>query len=122
MIYDVAVIGGGVVGGLIARELTRYDHSVVIIEAKADVGGQASSANSGIVHAGFDAKAGSLKAHYNVRGNAMMEGVCRELGVKFVPNTSLVLGYDEEERATLYDLVERGKANGVTGQIGRAHV
>ena len=115
MIYDVAVIGGGVVGGLIARELSRYDQSVVIVEAKSDVGGQASSANSGIVHAGFDAKAGSLKAHYNVRGNAMMADVCKELGVKFIPNTSLVLGYDEEERATLLDLVERGKANGVTG-------
>ena len=115
MIYDVAVIGGGVVGGLIARELTKYDQSVVIVEAKADVGGQASSANSGIVHAGFDAKAGSLKAHYNVRGNAMMEGVCKELGVKFIRNTSLVLGYDEEERATLHELVERGKANGVPG-------
>ena len=115
MIYVVAVIGGGVVGGLAARELARYDHSVVILEAKADVGGQASSANSGIVHAGFDAKAGSLKAHYNVRGNAMMPTVCAELGVKYVPNTSLVLGYDEEERATLTELVERGKINGVPG-------
>lgn len=115
MIYDVAVIGAGVVGGLIAREVTRLTKSVVILEAKADVGGQASVANSGIVHAGFDAKEGSLKAHYNVRGNAMMPEVCKELGVKYVPNTSLVLGYDDEERATLHELVERGLKNGVTG-------
>lgn len=115
MIYDVAVIGGGVVGGLIARELSRYELDVCIVEAKADVGGQASSANSGIVHAGFDAKEGSLKAHYNVLGNKMMKRVCEELGVKMVENTSLVLGYNEEERATLHTLVERGIANGVPG-------
>ena len=97
---DVAVIGGGVVGALTARELKKYHIGVAVLEAADDVAAGASRANSGIVHAGFDAPAGSLKAKYNVLGNALMEGVCAELGVPFSRNGSLVAarGAEEEEQ------------------------
>ncbi len=112
--YDVAVIGAGVVGAFCARELKKYDLDVVVAEGADDVAAGASRANSGIVHAGFDAPAGSLKAKFNLEGNRLMEEVCRELGVKFYRNGSLVLagkGQEEQLRA----LFERGIQNGVTG-------
>lgn len=118
--YDVAVIGAGVVGAFCARELKKYDLDVVVAESAEDVAAGASRANSGIVHAGFDAPAGSLKAKFNLEGNRRMEEVCRELGVKFIRNGSLVLaGKGQEE--PLQALFERGIRNGVTGLavIGR---
>ena len=80
--FDCVVIGAGVVGGLVSRELTKYKLSVCIVEKESDVAMGATRANSAIVHAGFDAKEGTLKAKLNVKGSEMMEDVCRELGVK----------------------------------------
>ena len=113
--FDVVVIGAGVVGGLVARELSRYELSVAIVEKCADVALGATRANSAIVHAGFDAKEGSLKAKLNVEGSEMMEEVARELGVKYKRNGSLVVGFNDEDRATLEDLLVRGTKNGVKG-------
>ncbi len=113
--YDIAIIGGGITGGMIARELARYDLRLCILERENDVAKGATRANSAIVHAGFDAKEGSLKAQLNVRGSELMEGVCAELGVKYRHNGSLVIGFSEEDRATLEALCARGNANGVTG-------
>lgn len=113
--YHVAIIGGGVVGGMIARTLSAYQLRVCILEKAHDVAAGASSANSAIVHAGFDAKEGSLKAKLNVRGSLLMEGVCRELGVKYRNNGSLVIGFHEEDRKVLEDLLRRGNANEVQG-------
>ena len=110
---DVAVIGGGVVGALTARELRKYHIDVAVLEAADDVAAGASRANSGIVHAGFDAPVGSLKAKYNVLGNALMEGVCAELGVPFLRSGSLVAARGAEEEAQLQVLLERGRQNGV---------
>ena len=110
---DVTVIGAGVVGGMIARELTKYDISVCILEKENDVAMGASRANSGIVHAGFDAKEGSLKALMNVRGNEMMEAITKELGVKYKNNGSLVVGFNDEDMKAVNDLYERGIKNGV---------
>ena len=73
----------------------------------------ATRANSAIVHAGYDAKEGTLKAKLNAKGSLMMERVCRELGVKYKRNGSLVVGFSEEDRATLAELKKRGEANGV---------
>ena len=112
--YTVAVIGAGVVGGLIARELTKYNVEVYILEKESDVAMGATKANSAIVHAGFDAKVGSLKARFNVRGSEMMESVTRELGVKYQNNESLVVAF-EDERAEVEKIYERGLKNGVKG-------
>ncbi|MBQ9784784.1 MAG: NAD(P)/FAD-dependent oxidoreductase [Clostridia bacterium] len=113
--YDIAVIGGGVVGALIAHTLARYDLKICILEKAHDVATGASSANSAIVHAGFDAKVGSLKARLNVRGSEMMAEVCKKLGVKYKNNGSLVIGFDEDDRKTVEELCERGRQNGVRG-------
>lgn len=113
--FDFVVIGAGVVGGLVARELTKYKLSVCIVEKESDVAMGATRANSAIVHAGFDAKEGTLKALLNVKGSEMMEDVCSELGVKYKRNGSLVVGFNDEDRQTLLSLIERGKTNGVKG-------
>ncbi len=113
--FDVTVIGGGVVGGQILRELSKFDLKVCLLEKREDVAMGQSKANSGIVHAGFDAPVGSLKAKFNVLGNKMMAGVCAELGVECKNNGSLVVAFSEEEMKTLYELKERGEKNGVEG-------
>ncbi len=113
--YDVVVIGGGVVGGMVARELSRYRLSVCLLEKQNDVAMGATKANSAIVHAGFDAKEGSLKAMLNVKGSKMMASVCEQLGVKYRQNGSLVIGFTDEDRATVEELYERGVKNGVEG-------
>ncbi len=111
--FDVVVIGAGVVGGFIARELSRYNLKICILEAENDVAMGASRANSGIVHAGFDAKEGSLKATLNVRGSEMMEKVCSELGVKYKRNGSMVIGFNDDDEKVLNELLLRGEKNGV---------
>ena len=112
-IYDVAVIGGGVVGGTILRELSRYKLKSVLLEKGSDVSLGQSRANSGIVHAGYDAKPNTLKAKFNVLGNKMMEFYARELGVKYKNNGSLVIAFDEKDLSVLKELKNRGETNGV---------
>ena len=112
--FDVIVIGGGVVGGTILRELTKYKLSVCLLEKENDVCMGQSKANSGIVHAGFDAAPDTLKAKFNVLGNMMMPAYTAELGVKFVNNGSLVVAFSEGEMQTLAQLKERGEKNGVS--------
>ena len=111
--YDVVIIGAGVVGGLTARALAGYDLRVCLLEKENDVAMGATKANSAIVHAGFDAKEGSLKAKLNVKGSQMMEKVAQELGVKYCRNGSLVLAFSEEDMETVKELYGRGVANGV---------
>lgn len=113
--FDVAIIGGGVVGGLLARELSKYELRLCILEKENDVAMGATKANSAIVHAGFDAQEGTQKARLNVRGARRMPSLCEELGVKYKNNGSLVLGFSEEDRATLSALLLRGRENGVEG-------
>lgn len=113
--YDVVVIGAGVVGAAIARELSRYELSVAVVEKEEDVCSGTSKANSGIVHAGYDAKPGTNKAKFNVEGSKMMPELSKELDFEFQNNGSLVLCFDEEDRYKLSELLERGEKNGVTG-------
>ena len=114
---DVIVIGAGVVGCAVARELTRYNLNVRVLEAGSDVAEGASKANSAIVHAGFDAKPGTNKAKFNVWGNRLFEDVCRELKVPFRRNGSLVLAFGAEEEKALDDLKARAQQNGVPVEI-----
>lgn len=113
MQYDVAVIGAGVIGTMITRELTKLDMNVVLLEKFNDVAMGTSKANSAIVHAGFDAESGTLKAKLNVEGTALMEYYCKKLAVPYKNIGSLVVAYSEEELKTLEVLLERGKRNGV---------
>ncbi|MBQ7172010.1 MAG: NAD(P)/FAD-dependent oxidoreductase [Clostridia bacterium] len=110
--YDILIIGGGVVGALCAQAFSGYGVSVRVLEAQSDVAMGASGANSGIVHAGFDAKPGSLKARFNVEGARLMPALCARLGVKYVNNGSLVVGFPGDE-GSIRALYERGKENGV---------
>lgn len=111
--FDAVVIGSGVVGSLIARELTKYNIKVCMLEKENDVAMGASKANSGIVHAGFDAKEGSLKAKLNVEGCRLMPSLCKTLGVKYKNNGSLVIAFDNEQAKHIQELYERGIKNGV---------
>ncbi|HIT53576.1 MAG TPA: NAD(P)/FAD-dependent oxidoreductase [Candidatus Fimivicinus intestinavium] len=113
MVYDVVVIGAGVTGALIARELSRYELKVALLEKNNDAATETSKANSAIVHAGYDAKEGTLKAKLNVHGAKMMGSLCEDLSVPFQNIGSLVLAFSDEEMETLQVLLERGQKNGV---------
>ena len=111
--YDVIIVGAGIVGALTARFLARYDLRILLIEKEPDVGMNPSSANSAIIHAGYDPEPGSLKATLNVRGNRMWENLAGELHVPFKKTGSYVVAFGEEQLDKLQGLYERGVANGV---------
>lgn len=113
--YDIAIIGAGVVGALAARELSRYDLRIVLVDRLNDAGAGATRANSAIVHAGFDAMPGSLKAKYNVAGAATMPALCEQLHVPYQNTGSVVLAFDDADRKMLDELKARGEQNGVPG-------
>lgn len=113
MKYDVAVIGAGVAGALITRSLSKYNVKVALLERCNDMAMGSTKANSAIVHAGFDAKPGTLKAKLNVRGVELMNKTCEELHVPLKNNGSLVVAFSEEEMETLEELKKRGEQNGV---------
>ena len=112
---DVVVIGGGVVGCAIARELSRYSLNVVLLERAPDVAMGTSKANSGILHAGFDAEPGTWKARLNVRGAQLYREISEDLGIPRRRVGSLVVALDEAQRNTLEALRLRGIENGLTG-------
>ena len=109
-VYDVAVFGGGVVGAMIFSDLSRAGYKAVLIEKELDVATGMSKANSGLVHAGFDAKPNTLKAILNVRGNKMYPAVCKRLGVKLKNCGAFVVG---DNLDTVKELYNRGMQNGV---------
>lgn len=111
--YDVVVIGAGCVGAMTLRELSKYNLKVLIVEKENDVSMGATKANSAIVHAGFDAEEGTLKAKLNVRGAELFKTVTKELGVKYINNGSMVIAFTDEDKAHLDILYERGIKNGV---------
>ena len=111
--YDVLIIGAGVSGAASARELSRYNVNVCVLEKEEDVCCGTSKANSAIVHAGYDAANGSLMAKLNVQGNEMMEQLSKDLDFHFKRNGSLVICRAEEDMPNLEALLERGIKNGV---------
>ena len=113
--YDVLVIGGGVIGCAIARELSRRSGRICVVERNEDVCTGTSKANSAIVHAGFDAEPGTRKARFNVEGSRMMEALSHELDFPYRRCGALVLCLDPADREKLQALYQRGLANGVEG-------
>ena len=111
----VVIVGGGVVGCAVARELSRYDCDISVLERSFDVSEGTSKANSGIVHAGFDAKPDTLKAKYNVLGNKMFDRLAKELEFSFCRNGAFVVCFNEEDLPHLNKLKEQGVYNGVEG-------
>ncbi|WP_010236501.1 NAD(P)/FAD-dependent oxidoreductase [Clostridium arbusti] len=111
--FDVIIIGAGVIGCSIAREISRYNMKICVLEKDIDVANGTSKANSGIVHAGYDAKFGSLKSLLNVRGNKMFDRLSEELDFPFKRNGSLVLCFNEEDLDKLKALKENGDKNKV---------
>ena len=112
---DVLIIGAGITGCAVAREMSRYYASVVVLDRENDVAEGATKANSGLVHAGYDAAPGSRKAFYNVRGAAMYPDICSELHIPYKKNGALVIALSESDRATVTKLYERGMENHVSG-------
>lgn len=110
---DIVIIGAGVSGSAVARELARTKRKLVVLEKASDVCEGTSKANSGIVHAGHDAEPGTLKALLNVRGSVMMEDLSRELDFPYRRNGSLVLCFEQEGLPRLEELKQRGQTNGV---------
>ena len=113
--YDVAIIGAGVIGCAVASFLSAFEGDVVVLESAHDIACGASKANSGIVHGGFDALPGTLKAKFNVLGCAAMESESKRLDFPYRNNGSMVLAFDESEKEILNVLFERGIKNGVKG-------
>jgi len=122
--YDVAIIGAGIIGTAIARELSKYQLSLILIEKDSDVANGATKANSAIVHAGFDPEPGTLKAKFNAEGNQMYPSLCKELEAPFGQIGSLVIAFCAEEMKTLQQLLARGLENGIPGLeiIDRPHL
>ena len=111
MMYDVVVAGGGVIGGMLARELTKYQVSVCILEKENDVACGASKANSGIVHGGYDPEPDTLKAKMNTLGVEKLFETAKMLHVPIVRNGSMVCAFSEAEDETVKELYARGLAN-----------
>jgi glycerol-3-phosphate dehydrogenase len=115
MIYDVVIVGGGVIGGMVARELSKYELSVCILEKENDIAMGASKANSGIVHGGYDPEPETLKARLNSIGVEKLFKAAKELNVPIKNNGSLVCAFSKEEEATIEELYQRGITNNING-------
>ncbi|MBZ9634228.1 NAD(P)/FAD-dependent oxidoreductase [Clostridium sp. FP1] len=115
--FDVTIIGAGIVGCGIARELSKYNLKTCVLDKSSDVGSGTSKANSAIVHAGHDADPSTLKGKLNALGNAMYTNLAKELDFPFKRNGSLVLCFDKEHLGDLENLLHQGQKNGVPGLV-----
>ena len=113
--FDVAVIGAGVVGCAVARELSRYSLSICVLEKELDVACGNSGRNTGMLHAGFTYRPGSLKAECAVEGNREFDQVAEELDIPFKRTGKLVVGFDEKDRKNILKYKAIGEENGVRG-------
>lgn len=111
--FDVIIIGAGIMGAATAYELAKYDLNILILEKENDVSNGTSKANSGIVHAGYDATEGTLMAKYNALGNEMYGDLCKEIDAPFSRIGSFVLAFNEDDKKHLEVLYKRGLANGI---------
>ncbi|MBQ9035849.1 MAG: NAD(P)/FAD-dependent oxidoreductase [Erysipelotrichaceae bacterium] len=113
--YDVIIIGAGIVGSSVAYYLSRYNLNVVLLEKENDVSNGTTKANSAIIHAGYDPEEGTLMAKHNVRGSRLAKQLCEKLDVPYKQCGAMVLGFDEEDEKTVRMLYQRGLNNGVEG-------
>ena len=117
--YDVVIIGGGVVGSAIARELSRYKLRIAVLEKESDVCTQTSGRNTGMLHAGFLYKTSSLKAICAVEGNQEFDQVARELDVPFKRTGKLIVGFTDEHRQRLEQFMAQTSRFDKTGETNR---
>ncbi len=113
--YDIAIIGGGIIGCMMARQLCRYDLKIILLDKNNDIANETTKANSGIIHSGYDPNPGTLKARLNRDGNPMFDVICRELGVLFQRNGSLTIALSDDEIVVLHRLYEQGCVNRIPG-------
>ena len=124
--YDVVIVGAGIIGGMLARELSKYQLSVCLLEKENDVAMGASRANSGIIHGGYDPVPGTLKARLNAEGVELLFEAAKELCVPHKRNGSMVCAFSAEEEPTIHELYEQGQQNKIpslkilTGEEARA--
>lgn len=112
---DIAIIGGGIIGTGIARELSRYKIDTLLIEKNMDIASGTTKGNGGVTHSGYDAKYGTLKGKLNVKGAIMYKELSKELDFDYLPSGTLTIGFNEDELEVLKSLLENGKKNGVPG-------
>ncbi|HEY3904563.1 MAG TPA: NAD(P)/FAD-dependent oxidoreductase [Streptosporangiaceae bacterium] len=117
MSWDVAIIGGGVVGTAIARELARYQLRCVLLEAADDVGTGTSKANTAILHTGFDAGPGTLESRLVTRGSSLLREYAQETGIAVEPTGALLVAWTPEQASSLDAIVEKARANGYLGAV-----
>jgi len=115
--YDVIIIGGGVVGCMTARALSRFDLKTLLIDRESDIGMGASSANSAIIHSGHDPLPGTLKAEMNRKANPMWDQLSAELDIPFKRSGAYIVAVTQEEQNCLDGLLERARKNGVPAEI-----
>ena len=111
--YDVLIIGGGITGACIARELSKTKAKICIVDKENDISCGSSKANSGIIHAGYDPVPGTLMANLNIRGTELYPSLAKKLNFEYKNVGSLVLAFDEKGLSVLQELLDRGKTNGV---------
>ncbi len=123
-LYDYLIVGGGVVGCCIARELSRYDVRVLLLEKECDVAMGTSGRNSGVDHAGFYIPPDTLKAELNVKGHELIPDLCGQIGAEYIQTGKLVIAKNKEEIPYLEKLRVQGEANGTRGLkiIGRDEI
>lgn len=114
---DIAIIGSGIAGTMIARTLAKYNLDITVFDKENDVADGTTMANSAIVHSGYDPEPGSNKAKYNVAGNKMYKQICDEMDVEFKQIGSLTVAMTDEELQTIVGLMERAKANDVPVEL-----
>ncbi|MBR2281600.1 MAG: FAD-dependent oxidoreductase, partial [Spirochaetales bacterium] len=113
--YDVMIIGAGAVGCAVARDLSRYSIDVLVLEKECDVAYGTSGRMSGVVHAGFNNRTGSLMAKLCVEGNRGFEAVTKELGIPYRKTGKVLVAFDQDDMKALEGIIERGRANGCDG-------
>lgn len=115
--FDVIIIGAGIIGSFLARELSKYDLQTLVLEKDSDVADETTMANSAIAHSGYDPLPGTFKATMNVRGNKILPQIAKELDVPFDKCGTLTIAFSEEEKGRLEELLLRAKANDVKARI-----